>query len=74
MMVTGLREIALAIALFFNPLGYNELFALIMSLTSSYWITASIFYCLAGMFFVVYFILRSVEKKRKDRRIIVVEK
>ena len=56
------REIILALALFLNPLGYNELFAGIMSLTHSYWITASILYALSGSLFLVYLALKFKKK------------
>lgn len=56
------REIILALALFFNPMGYNEIFAGIMRLTHSYWLTASVLYALSFSLFIVYFVL-----KFKDR-------
>jgi hypothetical protein len=55
----SVREIILALALFFNPLGYNELFAGIMKLTSSYWITALILYTISGSLFLIYLILKN---------------
>lgn len=63
MMTLGsIRELVLAVALFFNPFGYNELFAYIMSLTGSYWTTACFFYVLSGILFGVYFLLKFKEK------------
>ena len=59
-----LRELILAIALFFNPLGYNELFAFIMKLTGSYWTTSAIFYAIAGGLFSFYLILK--KRNRND--------
>ncbi len=58
MTLASMREIILALALFFNPLGYNELFAGIMSVTHSYWTTALMFYALSGSLLLVYFALR----------------
>ena len=65
MTLENLTELVLAIALFFNPFGYNELFAYIMSHTGSYWGTACIFYVLSGSLFLVYFYLKSVKRSRK---------
>jgi len=59
---SNLREIVLALAFFFNPLLYNEVFAGIMSFTGSYWTTALIMYCIAGSLFGIYFILRYLDK------------
>jgi len=46
----------LILATFFNPLGFDALFALIMKWTGSYWITDAIFYCLSAFFFGLYFL------------------
>jgi hypothetical protein len=46
----------LILATFFNPLGFDALFALIMKWTGSYWITDVIFYCLSAFFFGLYFL------------------
>lgn len=45
-----LSTIFLALGLFFNPFGYDILFATIMHWTNSYWTTVSMFYLLAGLF------------------------
>jgi hypothetical protein len=58
MTLANVRELILALALFFNPLGYNELFAYIMTLTGSYWVTSCVFYCIAGTLFTTYLILK----------------
>lgn len=50
--------IALMIGTFFNPLGFDALFRAMMNWTGSYWITDIIFYCLSGLFFGLYFLLR----------------
>ena len=48
------RELVLAVALFFNPLGYNELFRCTMLITGSYWATSACFYAIAFGLFLVY--------------------
>jgi len=54
------------LATFFNPLGFDALFALVMKWTGSFWITDLIFYSLSGSFFGLYFLLRRKEKKEKN--------
>ena len=56
--LANVRELILALALFFNPLGYNELFAYIMTLTGSYWATSCVFYVMAGTLFMTYLVLK----------------
>jgi len=41
---------------FFNPFGFDALFALVMKWTGSYWTTDLIFYCISGSFFGAYFL------------------
>jgi hypothetical protein len=53
------------IATFFNPLGFDALFALVMKWTGSYWITDVIFYFLSAFFFGVYFLLLKSEKRKE---------
>lgn len=57
--VNGTRQnlalIALMIATFFNPLGFDVLFKMIWDMTGSYWHTIAIFYLLSALFFGVYF-------------------
>jgi hypothetical protein len=55
--------ILLMVATFFNPLGFDALFALVMKWTGSYWITDVIFYFLSGLFFGLYFLWRKYEKQ-----------
>ena len=62
----NLRELVLALALFFNPLGYNEVFAGIMMLTGSYWGTALVMYCIAAVFFLTYLVLRKCDKSKSN--------
>lgn len=59
----NIRELNLAVALFFNPFGYNELFAYIMTRTGSYWRTAWLFYILSGVLFGTYFFLKFFIKR-----------
>lgn len=50
-----LATVCLMLAMFFLPLGFDALFALIMRMTDSYWITDFIFYCISLLFFGLYF-------------------
>jgi asparagine N-glycosylation enzyme membrane subunit Stt3 len=54
----NLRELMLALALFFNPLGFDIIFNFIMSITCSYWLADAIMYAIAGIFFIIYLIMR----------------
>ena len=56
--------VCLMLATFFNPFGFDALFALIMKWTGSYWITDAIFYCLSACFFGLYFYLRKQVKTK----------
>lgn len=67
MTLANVREIILALALFFNPLGYNELFAFIMSYTGSYWATACVFYCIAGTLFGTFLFLKFCYKSKSEK-------
>lgn len=58
--------ICLIIATFFNPLGFDAAFALVMKWTGSFWVTDLIFYCLSAFFFGLYFFFRN-KVKAKDR-------
>jgi hypothetical protein len=51
----NIQTAVLILATFFNPLGFDALFALVMKWTGSYWITDGIFYCLSAFFFGLYF-------------------
>ena len=62
---TKISTIVLMVATFFNPLGFDALFALVMKWTGSYWITDVIFYFLSALFFGVYFLLRKSEDSVK---------
>lgn len=47
--------LALVMGTFFNPLGYDIAFAMLMKLTGSYWNTTFFFYLLSACFFGLYF-------------------
>lgn len=51
-----ISTIFLLCGMFFNPFGYDALFKMILDSTGSYWVTVSIFYCLAVSCFGLYFI------------------
>jgi hypothetical protein len=53
----------LVLGMFFNPLGFDLLFALVMEITGSYWITSGIFYCISFTFFILHFLLIESEIK-----------
>jgi len=59
----------LILATFFNPLGFDALFALVMEWTGSYLITDLIFYSMSIFFFSLYYILskRELAKKNKEK-------
>ena len=61
-----MSSICLILATFFNPFGFDILFAAIMKLTHSYWHTVSIFYFLSAVFFGFYFFLSSDKKLKSD--------
>jgi hypothetical protein len=44
--------------MFFNPLGFDVIFKMILDTTNSYWITTGIFYGIALSFFGLYFLFR----------------
>jgi hypothetical protein len=54
----------LILGTFFNPLGFDALFALVMKWTGSYWITDAIFYCLSAFFFGLYFLFFREKPKK----------
>lgn len=62
MIKRNLRELILALALFFNPLGYNEVFAGIMMLTGTYWSASLVMYCIAAILFLTYLGLKKFSK------------
>jgi hypothetical protein len=54
----------LMIAMFLNPLGFDILFAMTLSLTGSLMITDIIFYCLSAFFFGLFLYSRHNYHKR----------
>jgi hypothetical protein len=59
-----LKELALMLAMFFLPFGYDALFKLIMDITGSYWAADTVFYCISGFFFISYFLLKRFLSKK----------
>jgi hypothetical protein len=53
------------LAMFFNPLGFDALFKLVMDWTGSYWTTDLIFYGVALSFLGLYFFF----KKRSEKHV-----
>ncbi len=58
-----LAMVCLIMATFFNPLGFDAMFAMIMKWTGSYWTTDLIFYFLSACFFGLYFWLSPTSKR-----------
>ena len=56
----SIGTICLMAGMFFNPLGYAEIFALVMKISGDYWTTAYIFYVLAFLFFSLSIVLLKV--------------
>ena len=56
----------LMLATFFNPLGFDALFAYTMKLTGSYWITDAIFYLVSASLFTVYYLLKKRSKNQLE--------
>lgn len=51
----NLAVLFLMIATFFNPLGFDILFKMVLDATGSYWLTTGIFYLASASFFGLYF-------------------
>lgn len=64
-MKNRIATVCLVLATFFNPLGFDALFALIMKWTGSYWITDLIFYLLSALFFGLYFLFSKTKPKKE---------
>ena len=47
--------VCLMLGMFFNPLGFDVLFKMVLDWTGSYWATTGIFYFVAALFFGLYF-------------------
>jgi hypothetical protein len=59
-----LKTMALILATFFNPLGFDALFAVVTKWTGSFLITDILFYLASGFWFAIYFWISNIEKKR----------
>jgi uncharacterized BrkB/YihY/UPF0761 family membrane protein len=66
---TRIASVCLVLATFFNPFGFDILFATIMKWTDSYWHTVAIFYFLSGVFFGFYFFLSSNKKLKGGKKV-----
>jgi hypothetical protein len=62
-----LASVSLVLATFFNPFGFDILFALILKWTKSYWATVLVFYALSAFFFGLYFFFSYREKLLKKQ-------
>jgi len=51
------------LAMFFNPLGFDALFKLVMDWTGSFWATDIIFYGASLLFLGLYLLFRKLSKK-----------
>lgn len=60
-----LKPVVLIFATFFNPFGFDALFALVMRWTGSYWETDLVFYFISACFFGWYYYLHLKIKKDK---------
>jgi hypothetical protein len=55
-----IATLCLVLCMFFNPLGFDALFKIVMELTGSYWTTDLIFYLTSGLFLGLYFFFRKI--------------
>jgi hypothetical protein len=55
-----IATLCLVLCMFFNPLGFDALFKMVMELTGSYWITDLIFYLTSALFLGLYFLLHKI--------------
>lgn len=62
----SLSTLTLIGATFFNPLGFDALFALVTQWTGSYIITDILFYLASALLFLAYWALKRREKKRVE--------
>ena len=60
----NLHHVLLVLATFFNPLGFDALFALVMRWTGSFWVTDLIFYLASALFFGLYFLVTRGKRRR----------
>jgi len=59
----NLSQIFLMLALFFNPFGFDAVQYSLMLWTGSLWRANFVMYCIAGVFFGLYFYFRRLSKK-----------
>ena len=57
-----LKTISVMLAMFFNPLGFDILFKIVLDWTGSFWKTDIIFYSISIAFFILYLCLNSKSK------------
>jgi hypothetical protein len=59
----NLSQIFLMLALFFNPFGFDAVQYSLILLTGSLWKANFVLYCIAGVFFGLYFYFRKLSKE-----------
>jgi hypothetical protein len=59
----NLSQWFLALALFFNPFGFDAVQYMLIKTTGSLWTANFVLYCIAGFFFGLYVIFRKKSKK-----------
>jgi len=72
----NLADAFLMLAMFFNPFGFDALFALTMRLTGSFLAADLIFYGISISFFILYFVFSRKAKsksKKSDEKIIDID-
>ena len=58
-----IKDLSLILAMFFLPLGYDVLLYKLTQITGDYWSAVRVFYCVSGLFWLVYFCLGKVIRK-----------
>lgn len=59
-----LKEMSLALCLFFNPFGFDAVQYSLIGLTGSIWKANFVLYCIAGLFFGCYIFLSKKTNKK----------
>jgi hypothetical protein len=67
--IDTMKTVAIMLAMFFNPFGFDILFKIVLDWTGSFWKTDLIFYSISTLFFLSYLYLNSKSKKIEDRAI-----
>lgn len=62
-----LKDVCLLLGTFFNPLGFDALFALVMKWTGSFIVTDIIFYCTSILFFLLYYYLSKRDNPKNSQ-------